>query len=150
MLALLIGFFGGLRALTPPALVALAAASGWFALGAPLGWMGSFAAAALFPLLAIGEMVADKLPSTPSRTAPVGLGARILIGALCGACVASAGGGGLVTGAMLGAAGGVAGCYAGHFARTRSVRALAVPDFAIAFAEDLLAVAGTLLVVSQL
>jgi uncharacterized membrane protein len=150
MLAFAIGFFGGLRALTPPAIVALAAAFGWFALGDPLGWMGSFIAAAVFPLLAIAEMAADKLPTTPSRTAPLGLGARILMGALCGACVASASGGALAVGALLGAAGGVAGCYAGYLARTRTVRALGVPDFAVAFAEDLIAVAGALVVVSQL
>lgn len=150
MLPFLIGFFGGLRSLTPPALIALAAAFGWFTLGDPLGWMGSFAAAAVLPLLAIGEMVADKLPSTPSRTAPLGLGARLLLGALCGACVASASGGALGTGGLLGAVGGLAGCYGGYLARTRTVRALGVPDFAVAFAEDLIAVASALLIVSQL
>lgn len=151
-LALLIGVLTGLRAFTPPAIVALTAAVGWFTLGDGLAWMGSLAAAAIFPLLAIAEMAADKLPSTPSRTAPLGLGARLVLGALCGACVTSVGsaGGGLALGAALGAVGGVAGAYGGYFARTRAVRALGVPDFAVACAEDLLAVAGALLVVSRL
>lgn len=151
-LALLIGVLTGLRAFTPPAIVALTAAVGWFTLGDGLAWMGSLAAAAIFPLLAIAEMAADKLPSTPSRTAPLGLGARLVLGALCGACVTSVGSadGGLALGAALGAVGGVAGAYGGYFARTRAVRALGVPDFAVACAEDLLAVAGALLVVSRL
>lgn len=152
-LALLVGVLTGLRAFTPPAIVALTAAVGWFTLGDGLAWMGSLAAAAIFPLLAIAEMAADKLPSTPSRTAPLGLGARLVLGALCGACVTSvgsAGAGALAIGAALGAAGGIAGAYGGYFARTRAVRALGVPDFAVACAEDLLAVAGALLVVSRL
>lgn len=151
-LALLVGVLTGLRAFTPPAIVALTAAVGWFTLGDGLAWMGSLAAAAIFPLLAIAEMAADKLPSTPSRTAPLGLGARLVLGALCGACVTSVGSadGGLALGAALGAVGGVAGAYGGYFARTRAVRALGVPDFAVACAEDLLAVAGALLVVSRL
>lgn len=149
MLSFAIGFLGGLRALTPPAIVAWAALLGWLHLEGVLDLMSSLIAAGLFSLLAIAEMVADKLPSTPSRTALPGLAARVLLGALCGACVAVAAQQGALGGAALGVVGGVTGCYGGYFARTRLVRALGVPDFAIAVVEDLLAVVASLFVVSR-
>ena len=51
---------------------------------------------------------------------------------------------------MLGAAGGVAGCFAGYSARTGIVKALGTQDIYVALLEDLTAVAGSLWVVSQL
>src|SRR2546430_13556787 len=39
----------------------------------------------ILSLLAIGELIADKMPKTPSRTSLVPLLARILMGGLCGA-----------------------------------------------------------------
>jgi len=50
---------------------------------------------------------------------------------------------------MLGAAGGVAGCFGGYHARARLVKALGARDLYIALIEDLVAIAGSLLVVSQ-
>jgi uncharacterized membrane protein len=102
-LAFLIGLFGGLRSLTAPAATAWAAYLGWLKLARPLALIGSLPAVAIFTLLAIVELVADKLPQTPSRTAPLGLIARIVMGGLTGACVAAAGGQGIFLGAVLGA-----------------------------------------------
>jgi uncharacterized membrane protein len=39
----------------------------------------------LLTLLAVAELIADKLPNTPARTAPLGLIARIVLGCLCDA-----------------------------------------------------------------
>jgi uncharacterized membrane protein len=111
--------------------------------------MGSIAAVAVFTLLALAELVADQLPSTPSRTKPVGLIARIVLGGLSGACVAVAGAQSIVIGALLGAVGGVAGAFAGYEVRTRLVRALKVPDLVIAVLEDAVAIGGGLLIVSR-
>jgi uncharacterized membrane protein len=41
------------------------------------------------------------------------------------------------------------GAFAGYQARTRSVRALKVPDFVIALLEDLVAVGGAFFIVSR-
>ena len=54
--------------------------------------MASTAAVAIFIVFAAVELVADQLPKAPSRTAPPGLIARIVLGALCGAALSSAGG----------------------------------------------------------
>ena len=87
--------------------------------------------------------------ATPSRTAPVGLGARIVTGALTGACLAVAGDASLWLGALAGAVGGIAGAFAGYRARVGLVRALHVPDFAIAIPEDLIAIGLGLFLVSR-
>ena len=148
-LAFLIGLFGGLRSLTPPAITAWAAHFGWLKLRSPLAWMSSPVTAGLFTLLALGELVADKLPNTPSRTAPPGLIARVVLGALAGACVAMAGDQGIAIGAILGAAGGVVGCFGGYQVRKNLVKALGTRDMVIALTEDAVAIAGSLWVVSR-
>jgi len=150
VLAFFIGVFAGLRSMTAPAVTAWAARCGWLSLRAPLSWLGSLPAAILFTLCALGELVADKLPKTPSRTAPVGLIARILTGALSGAAVYYAGSNrGYLLGAILGAAGGVAGCFGGYLARKNLVKALGTPDYVVAVVEDLVAIAGSLFIVSR-
>jgi uncharacterized membrane protein len=150
LLVFLIGFLTGLRSLTPAAATAWAATLGWLRLEQPLSLIGSLPSVLIFTLLALGELVADKLPKTPSRTAPVGLIARILMGGLTGACVAASGGQSALLGAGLGAVGGVVGAFAGYQARTRLVKALGVPDLYIALLEDAVAIVGSFLVVSRL
>jgi uncharacterized membrane protein len=147
--AFLIGVFAGLRSLTPPAITAWAAHLGWLRLHPPLAWLGSLAAALVLTLLAVAELISDKLPRTPSRTAPPGLIARIAMGALSGAAVALAGGEGGLVGAVAGALGGIVGCFGGYQLRTRLTKALGTPDYAIAVVEDMVAIAGSLLVVSR-
>ena len=153
LLAFLIGVVTGLRSMTAPAAVAFGAHHGWLNLhGSPLSFMGSTAAVIIFILLALGEFVADKLPATPSRTAPVGLIARAVLGGLCGACLVAGAQSiaySLAIGAVLGAAGGIAGAFAGYQVRTRLVKALKVPDFVIALSEDVVAIAAGLFIVSR-
>jgi uncharacterized membrane protein len=150
LLAFLIGVVSGLRSLTAPAVVAWAAHRGWINLDhSPLQFMGSTAAVVVFTLLAVVELVADKLPSTPSRTKPPGLIARIVLGALSGAAIAVSGAQSIALGALLGAAGGVAGAFGGYQVRTRLVKALKVPDFVIAVLEDAVAIGGGLFLVSR-
>src|SRR6185369_10137557 len=103
LFAFLIGLFGGLRSLTAPAATAWAAHLGWLRLERPLSLIGSLPAVVILTALAVVELITDKLPKTPSRTAPLGLIARIVMGGLSGACVAAGGGQGAIPGAALGA-----------------------------------------------
>jgi uncharacterized membrane protein len=149
-LAFAIGIVSGMRSLTAPAVAAWTARRNWLNLaGTRLAFMGSTAAVAIFTVLAIIELVADKLPSTPSRTAPVGLIARFVCGALSGACVGVSAGQSPAPGAILGAAGAIAGAFAGYQWRTGLVRALKVPDFIIALVEDAIAIGAALFIVSR-
>jgi len=150
LLGLAIGVIAGLRSLTAPAVTSWAAHFGWLPVhDTPFRFMASAVAMAIFSLLAVAELVADQLPSTPSRTAPPGLIARILTGGLSAAVVAAAGGRDARIGAALGALGGVAGAFGGYQLRTGLVRALRVPDFVIAILEDIVAIGGGLFLVSR-
>ena len=95
-------------------------------------------------ILALAELVTDKLPFTPNRTAPGPLIGRIVTGALCGAALGVAGGGSLGAGIALGAAGAVAGTFGGYQARHRLVKGAGLPDIVVALGEDLVAVGGAL------
>ena len=147
--AFLVGFFAGLRSLTPPAAVAWAVHLGWIQLARPLSLIGSLPAVIILSLLAIIELNLDKLPNTPNRTAPLGLIARIVTGGLTGACVSLGGGQSAFVGAGLGLIGGIVGCFAGYQARARLLRFLRQPDFNIALLEDLVAIGGSLFIVSR-
>jgi uncharacterized membrane protein len=150
VLAFLVGVVAGLRSMTPPAAVAWAAHAGRLTLrGSALAFLQSTVAVAAFTLLAIGELIVDKLPSTPARTKPAGLIARFVLGGMCGAAIAVSGSAHPLLGAVLGAAGGLVGAFAGYEARTRLVRALKVPAVAIALAEDAVAIAAALWIVSR-
>ncbi len=145
-----IGVVAGLRSLTAPAVVAWAAYLGWINLsGSPLAFMGSAWAVAIFSILALVEYVADQLPSTPARTAPVGLSARIVFGLLCGACLGIAGGASAWLGAIVALIGALVGTFGGYRARVGLVKALHTPDVTVAVPEDLIAIGLGLLIVSR-
>jgi uncharacterized membrane protein len=147
----LVGIVTGLRSLTGPAVTSWAAHLGWLSsMGTPMHFMSSIITVTIFTLLAVVELVADQLPSTPARTAPVGLSARVVMGGLCGATVGVAGGASIAIGVVIGVLGAIAGAYGGYQVRTRSVKALGVPDVVIAVMEDIVAVGGGLLVLSRM
>lgn len=143
LLALLIGVVAGLRSLTAPAVVAWAALLDWINMdGTWASWVGHPVTVAVLTILAILELVADKLPATPSRTAAIGFVARIVLGAFAGAVIGTAWG---YTWSALGAGavGAVLGTLGGYEARTR-LGAAHGHDLPIALLEDAVAVLGGL------
>ena len=136
-----IGVVAGLRAFTPAAVVAWAAHLGWLNLhNSSLAFMGSIITVVILSLLALFELFVDLQPSTPKRTALVPLGARILTGGLCGACLCTASHQPWIIGAILGGVGGVIGAFAGYETRRRLVAALNIKDIFIALLEDLVTI----------
>ena len=136
-----IGVVAGLRALTAPAVVSWATHLGWLhLLDSPVAFMASTWAAILFSFLAVFELVADKLPTTPNRTAPPALAARLLTGGLCGACLCVAAHQSLGLGAGMGAIGALAGAFGGYQVRKRLVSGWKIKDLFVALAEDLIAI----------
>lgn len=136
-----IGIVAGLRSLMAPAVVAWAVHLGWLNLhGSPLAFMGSTVAVIILSILAIGELIADKLPMTPKRTALLPLAARIVTGGLCGACLCAAAGQSLGIGIVLGGIGAVIGAFAGYEIRRRLVAALNIKDIFVALLEDLVTI----------
>jgi uncharacterized membrane protein len=151
LLCFLLGFVTGLRSLTPPAAIAWATHFGWlhFA-GTKLAFINRPAVLVILTLLALVELMADKLPKTPARTAPPGLIARIIVGCLSGSALATSAGGNLLIAAIAGVAGALVGTFAGYDIRRGLVLRGHLPDLGVALAEDLIAIGGSLLIVSHL
>lgn len=147
LLALLIGIVTGLRAMTAPAAIAWGAWLGWLPLaGTWASFMGHWITVAIFTALALVELVTDQLPSTPSRKVPQQFGARIVMGALAGAAIGTAGGimvGGLAAGII----GAILGTLGGAEVRGRLAAAFG-KDLPAALIEDAVAILGALLIVS--
>jgi uncharacterized membrane protein len=142
LLALLIGVVAGLRSLTAPAVVSWAALLGWINLsGTWAHWVGNVITVVILTILAVAELVGDKLPKTPPRTAPPGFAVRIILGAFAGAVIGTGWGyrwGGLGAGVI----GAVLGTLGGYQARKRLVAARGGHDLPIALLEDAVAVLG--------
>lgn len=142
LLALLIGVVAGLRSLTAPAVVAWAAYSGWIDLhGTWASWLTNIIAVIIFTVLAIGELINDKLPKTPARTAAPIFAARIITGGLAGAAL-GAWPHWTFTALGAGVIGAVLGTLGGYQARKRLVAATGGRDLPIALLEDAVAIVG--------
>lgn len=151
LLALAIGVIAGLRTMTAPAAVAWAAYlhCGGFTLAAtPLAFLGSVWAVGAFTLLALLELVADQLPSTPSRKVPMQFAARLTTGALSGAAIGVAHQM-LVPGLVAGIVGAVIGTYGGAAARAALAKSFG-RDLPAALIEDAVAIGGALLIVCNI
>jgi uncharacterized membrane protein len=145
-----IGMIAGLRALTAPAVVCWAAHLGWLNLqNSHLAWVGSTAAVAIFSILALAEIINDKLPATGSRLASPSLVIRSITGAFAASALAIAAGQSLVVGILLGVVGALAGSFVGYHLRHQIVAGLKIPDFPVALLEDAIAIGCGLLIVSR-
>ena len=149
VLPLLIGVIAGLRAMTAPAAVSWAARLGWLNLeNTSLAFLGYAFTPWIFTVFALGELVTDQLPSTPSRTVPIQFGTRIIVGALTGAAI-GAHGGWLATGAIAGIIGAVIGTLGGRAARGKLAAAFG-QDRPAALIEDAVAIVGAYLIVASI
>jgi uncharacterized membrane protein len=104
----------------------------------------------IFTLLAFAELIVDKLPNAPARTDLPGLVARIGFGGLCGVSLATSVGGNLLVAAIIGVIGAIVGTFIGYRIRRHLVVQAHLPDSGVALAEDLIAIGGSLLIVSHL
>jgi len=87
----LLGICTGLRSLTPMAVICWFAWLGYLPVdGTWAAWTGRLWVAIVFTVLALGELVADKLPKTPNRTSTGPLLARLVLGGLGGSICATA------------------------------------------------------------
>jgi uncharacterized membrane protein len=149
VLCLLIGIIAGLRAMTAPAAISWAASLGYLDLsGTWLAFLGFRFTPWIFTLVALGELVTDQRPSTPSRKMPVQFVTRLLMGGLSGAAL-GAGGGMLFAGAILGVIGAVVGTFGGAALRGR-LAVMFGKDLPAALIEDAIAVVGAALIVGAL
>jgi uncharacterized membrane protein len=102
-------------------------------------WLRSSAAARSVTVAAGAELVADKLPGTPSRLQPASLIGRLVLGGLAAGLLAHAEKGPIVPAAALGSAAALLAAKVGHDLRAQAART--VPDPVAAVAEDGVAIA---------
>jgi uncharacterized membrane protein len=138
--AFVLGIACGLRAIVGLAVVSWAVSSQQLPLqGTWLSFLGNRITPYITSLLAIGEIVNDKLPKTPSRLVPPQFGARVVMGALTGTAIGLSHGH-LVMGVLSGVVGSIVGTLAGSKARSFAAR-LFGRDLPAALLEDAIAVA---------
>jgi uncharacterized membrane protein len=148
VVALVLGIVCGLRTMTAPAVTSWAARMGLLAVsGTPMAFMGLKYTPIIFTLLAIGELINDKLPNTASRRVPPQFIARILSGCLVGATVGVAAGW-LTAGLLAGALGAVVGTLGGATIRGRLAKAFG-KDLPAALLEDVAAIVISIVAVSK-
>ena len=137
--ALIIGVAAGLRSMTPMGVLATEhddapRRAGW------VSWpvLRSANGRKILQLSWLGELIADKLPFTPSRLAPGALGERMVMGGLAGLAIGTEGKGATprIVGALAGVAGALGGSYGGNYTRTFLTAKVGLPDLPGALIED--------------
>jgi uncharacterized membrane protein len=123
--ALLIGIVAGLRTMIAPTAVAYSRNS--------YLWM-------IFAVLAILELIGDKLPKTPARTMPLALIARCVSGGASAYFLVQGSLNGWLA-ALCGIAGALIGAYGGYGMRRLLTAKAKIPDIAVAIGEDILTIA---------
>ncbi len=149
--AALMGTVAGMRSMTAPAVVSrIGGAAGISADKTGIDFLHSPVLPRVMAILAVGEVIADKLPFVPSRITPFPLVGRAISGAISGAALCSSKRRSPLAGAIFGAAGAIAGSYAAYALRKRIGQTLHVPDTLVAIAEDLLAISTGNMIASKL
>jgi uncharacterized membrane protein len=130
---IVLGAVSGMRSMLGLALLA------W--LGGPdLGWLSKLWVRLLLLLAAAGEIVGDKLPTTPSRLAPAPFIARVVLGGVCGALLMLRGQSTLWVGIGLGALSAAGGAVVGNKVRGFLGRKTGWPDPWFGAVEDVMAI----------
>ncbi len=150
LVALCLGGLTGLRAFTPVTVLVWALHLHHVRiLGSPLYFLHTTPAIVVLTILAVAELVADKLPFTPSRLKIPGLVGRVIFGAVCGVVTGQAWGASWQTSAAAGLIGAIVGAVVGYEVRKGTVQTLHWHDIPVALIEDAVAIGGSILIVSR-
>jgi len=142
-LAIGMGVVAGLRPMTAYAVVALSLKWRWMSRrNSLLARMISAKASRRVAEIAMAELIADKLPFTPSRLRFAPLASRVASGAICGAAIQGARERTVGIGAILGGLASIGPTAAGYHTRRKLSQDL--PELAVALIEDALAIGGGL------
>jgi len=142
----LLGAATGMRTFTPMAVICWFAYTGYLPVdGTWASWVAKLVTAIGFTVLAVSELVADKLPRIPDRTSTGPLLARLVFGALAGGIIAASLNGSETEGIILGVGGALVGAFGGYLIRREIVERSGSKDWPVAVAEDLITVGLALL-----
>ena len=140
--AAVLGAVSGMRSMAAPAIVSRLAHNGLLPLeGSQIKFLGHQRSAKTMALMAAAEMVADKLPFFPNRTAVFPLIARVASGALSGTAFVKARKRSVALGALIGSLAAVGASYGAYKVRKAVGEKFHLPDPIVAVAEDALVAA---------
>jgi uncharacterized membrane protein len=145
-----IGAVAGLRSMTAPALISHLTRSALDSERSKLDFLNSMVSMRTTLVLAVGELIADKLPFVPARTKAPSLIIRAVSGGLSGAALCSAKKRSWFAGALIGAGAAIGASYAAYELRKRAGRHFHLPDPVIAIVEDGIAAGAGALVLSTM
>ncbi|MES2265703.1 MAG: DUF4126 family protein [Bacteroidota bacterium] len=112
----------------------------------PVVFMQTIAISKVFKVLGAGELIGDKMPFAPKRTASGGLIGRFVSGALCGATVFKANHKQPIIGGLIGGAAAIGSAFGCMFLRLGIGKRTGIPDAVIGAFEDIIVIsAGTAL-----
>ncbi len=133
-----LGAIGGLRSMSAPAVVSRAVATGRLdnVEDTPFQMLGSRPVSTTLRVLQFGELLGDKLPMTPSRTAALPLLGRMASGAIAGTTLFASENRSSVLGGIIGAGAAVTSAFAGERLRALVAEKTGVPDPLLALLED--------------
>lgn len=141
----LLGVVTGMRSLTGLAVLCWFVHAGYLPLDDTWAyWIGKLSTCIIVTLLALAELIVDKLPKTPNRTALGPLLARVVIGGMIGWIVAMGLQGSDVEGIILGVGGVLIGAFAGYLIRRELVIRSGGKDWPVAVVEDVSAILGAI------
>jgi len=149
--AALVGAVAGMRSMSAPAVVSQLARLGGSGLSdSKLAWLGSPKSIYTTGAMALGEIIADKLPFIPARTKAGPLVARAVSGGFSGAAIAASKKRSRWLGALCGAAGAIGATYAFYHLRRAATENLNVPNPVAAVVEDVVVAGTAYLLISKL
>ncbi|HEY8308911.1 MAG TPA: DUF4126 family protein [Gemmatimonadaceae bacterium] len=150
--ALVLGLVSGMRSMMAAAALSLALSRRPELAPAisPVQWFTLPPLAVFLTLLALGELVGDKLPRTPNRTALGPFLARVVLGAIAGAAFVQIGHINAWLGAAAGGVGAIASTFGMFHARRYVGRITGIRDPWIGAMEDVVAIALAISVVASL
>ena len=149
--AAVMGVAAGMRSMASPAIVSQLAKAGLLPAGqTSIGFFNHPSTAKTMAVLAVGEIIADKLPFMPKRTDAPAVVTRAISGAVSGAAICSSKKRSVIAGALLGAVGAVGATYGAYKLRKWAGERFDIPDPVIAIAEDALVAGCGMLVLSSM
>jgi uncharacterized membrane protein len=144
-----LGAVSGMRSMMAPAVISWAARrSGLDLESTPFSAFKGPGIGRTAAALALGEIVADKMPFTPNRTDSTALLARAVSGAAAGAAIFKSRRHNMFIGAAIGAAAAVGTAYATYYLRKKAARHFEVSDRVVALAEDGIALSAGLIAIA--
>ena len=148
--AVTLGAVSGMRSMMAPAVISWAARRNGLDLeSTPFSAFKGPGIGRTAAALALGELVADKMPFIPNRTNDMALLTRAVSGGAAGAALFKARRHSMIVGGLVGAAAAVGAAYATFYLRKKAAQYFDVSDRAVALVEDGLALTAGLIAISM-